>query len=102
MNAFKSVTASPRLLSGLFLLLAPAAAHAAAGATDPLPLAVLSERPVIDGRLDDPAWREATVLEGFVETWPGDNAAAPRETKVWIGLDAERLYVAVDARDDPG
>jgi hypothetical protein len=69
---------------------------------EPLPLAVLSERPVIDGRLDETAWREATVLEGFVETWPGDNTAAPRATRVLVGVDAERVYLAVDARDDAG
>jgi hypothetical protein len=62
----------------------------------------LEEAPAVDGALDDRAWAAATVLDGFVQTRPGDNTAPSRPTTVLLGYDASALYVGVRAVDDPG
>ena len=58
--------------------------------------------PVIDGRLDDAAWRDALVLELKYEVRPAENGPAPVRTRVLLAYDADALYVAFDAEDpDP-
>lgn len=58
--------------------------------------------PVIDGKLDDEAWKSATVLKDFYQTSPGDNIAPSKPTKVFLGYDSKFLYIAFHAFDDPG
>lgn len=55
--------------------------------------------PKIDGRLDDPAWKRATPLEGF---WPNDNTAGEASllTTAWMTYDKENLYIAI-VNDEP-
>ncbi len=74
----------------------PSAGHVRA----PVSVRRLDSAPVIDGALDEPVWRSAARLEGFVQTKPGDNTAPSRETVVLIGLDARTLYFAIRAYDD--
>ena len=57
--------------------------------------------PAIDGNLTDACWSAAAVLDGFVQTRPGDNAPPSRETKVLLAYDTRALYVAVRAYEDP-
>ncbi|HEX5082391.1 MAG TPA: carbohydrate binding family 9 domain-containing protein, partial [Blastocatellia bacterium] len=57
--------------------------------------------PVIDGRLDEPVWREAAALRDFRQTQPGDNAPPSYPTTIMLGYDRERLYLGVRAADDP-
>src|SRR5215211_3006882 len=38
----------------------------------PVRIAKFSAAPVIDGKLDDEAWKEAPVLKDFFQTFPGD------------------------------
>jgi len=55
--------------------------------------------PKIDGRLDDPIWREITPISDFVQYEP-DNGAAPSETTyVYVAYDEDYLYLAFDCRD---
>jgi hypothetical protein len=56
--------------------------------------------PLIDGVLDEPLWREAGRLEGFVQTHPGDNTAPSHPTAVLIAFDAQYLYLGILASDD--
>jgi hypothetical protein len=58
--------------------------------------------PRIDCALDDAAWREARVLDGFHQVHPGDNLAATHTTEVRLALTADALYVAVRAEEVPG
>ncbi len=56
----------------------------------------------IDGQPDEPAWRQALVVDIAFEVSPGDNIPAPQKTTVRIGHDDHALYIAFDARDtDP-
>ena len=50
--------------------------------------------PVIDGRLDDAAWRQATPISGFVQREPSEGNVASERTEVRIMTDGEALYVA--------
>jgi len=57
---------------------------------------------VIDGRLDEPAWRDAAVIPLPYEWSPGDNTPAPVRTECRVTFDAENLYVGFRAFDpDP-
>ena len=50
-------------------------------------------RPVLDGRLDDPAWTRATPIEGLMQRDPLEGAAATEQVDVRILYDAEALYI---------
>lgn len=56
----------------------------------------------IDGDLSDPGWRHAREITGFIERYPGDNAAPDVETRSYLTFDHDRLYVAFVCYDDPG
>lgn len=54
----------------------------------------------IDGKLEEPAWQQALVLELPYETWPGENITAPVHTEALLLYSQSHLYVAFRA-DDP-
>lgn len=57
---------------------------------------------VVDGRLDEAAWEQATRVAVDTETRPGENISARVETTAWLLEDGANLYIAFDARDpDP-
>jgi hypothetical protein len=68
----------------------------------PVRLQRFDEPPVIDGRLDEAVWRRAPALKDFNQTYPGDNIAPSKPTEVYLGYDANTLYVAFRAHDDAG
>jgi hypothetical protein len=74
---------------------------AAAAAVPSIPVSRCAEPPVIDGRLDDPCWRSAAALDGFVQIRPGDNTPPSRDTSVLVAAGPEALYLAIRAADDP-
>src|SRR5256884_8403646 len=49
--------------------------------------------PVIDGRLTDPAWIEATPVTGFVQRELHEGAPVTERTEVRIITDGQALYV---------
>jgi hypothetical protein len=62
----------------------------------------VSTRPVIDGRLDDPAWRGAPQITSFSQMEPVDGAPATEQTEAWIAYDSQYLYFAFYAHySDP-
>lgn len=60
---------------------------------------VQSSPPVIDGRLDDPAWRNAPVVSGFVQFDPKEGAPATHDSEVRVLYDDQAIYVAFRAFD---
>src|SRR5262249_22215422 len=52
------------------------------------------EKPHIDGKLDDPVWARAPVLDGFVQVNPDEGKPASERTEVRIAYDDDSLYVA--------
>ncbi|MDQ3907642.1 MAG: carbohydrate binding family 9 domain-containing protein, partial [Acidobacteriota bacterium] len=57
--------------------------------------------PVIDGQIDEEAWKHAAVLKDFYQTSPGDNIAPSKPTETFMGYDAHNLYIAFHCFDDP-
>ena len=55
--------------------------------------------PLIDGRLDDAAWRQAPVASGFVQVEPRAGEPASEATEVRVLYDDDALYVAFRAWD---
>src|SRR5216110_2513657 len=49
--------------------------------------------PVIDGRGDDPAWREAPAITEFQEWRPSEGGSPKLRTEAKVGYDAGNLYV---------
>jgi hypothetical protein len=70
-------------------------------AGQPAPVTRLAARPVIDGRLDEAAWRSATVLGPFVDTGDGSSVSArhPVAASARIGWDDEGLYLGFVVAD---
>jgi Domain of unknown function (DUF5916) len=52
-----------------------------------------ASRPVLDGRLDDPAWSLATPIAGLMQRDPLEGAPATERVDVRILYDAEGLYI---------
>jgi uncharacterized protein DUF5916/cellulose/xylan binding protein with CBM9 domain len=114
MTHISSLAPSPGRWPGLFIcavvLLAPPATLAAdafIAFQSPdgrrLVSAVESRVPiVVDGSLDDEAWRGAQAADGFVQAEPHEGDAATEVTEVRLAFDRDALYIAVACRDsDP-
>ena len=56
-----------------------------------------SSPPDIDGRLDDPVWRNAARVTQFVQQRPVEGAPATERTEVFIAYDSQNLYFAIHA-----
>lgn len=56
-------------------------------------------RPVIDGALDDDAWKAATVIDDLRQSEPVPGAPASEHTLVRLCYDAETFYVALECFD---
>jgi hypothetical protein len=59
----------------------------------------VEQPPILDGRADDAAWRDAIVIEDFRQSEPTEAGAPAFPTSVRIVYDARNLYVFVRAHD---
>jgi len=55
--------------------------------------------PVLDGRDDDPVWRNAPVITQFLEARPSEGAPPKLRTEARVAYDAHNLYVFMRAFD---
>ena len=55
------------------------------------------EAPAIDGRLDDVIWRNAALIDTFVQEEPLEGAAATEQTEVRVAYDSEKVYFGIYA-----
>ncbi|HEU4699388.1 MAG TPA: DUF5916 domain-containing protein [Gemmatimonadales bacterium] len=55
--------------------------------------------PTLDGRDDDPVWRTAPAVDGFLEARPSEGAPPKLRTEVRIAYDEHNLYAFVRAWD---
>ena len=67
----------------------------------PVRMPKFDKAPVIDGKLDDEIWKQATLLKDFYQIQPGDNIAPSKPTEVMLGYDSKFLYVAFHCYDEP-
>lgn len=73
-----------------------------AAAADPEPTVTarrLATAPVIDGRLDDPVWQEAAVIDAFRQKDPVAGDPPSEKTMVYLGYDSDTIYVGLRAYD---
>src|SRR5260221_13103962 len=82
--------------------LAPGSARAAPSPDQALvPPAHRASTPiVVDGRLDEPAWHEATALGDFLQRDPNQGEPATEPTDLRLLFDDRALYVGARLRDD--
>ncbi len=57
--------------------------------------------PLIDGRLDDPAWKEGEWAGNYTQQMPVEGAKPSAPTELKILYDDRSVYVAIRAYDDP-
>jgi len=55
--------------------------------------------PVIDGRLDEPAWREAPVATGFTQNRPRPGAPSSLRSEARVLVDDEAIYIGLSYFD---
>jgi hypothetical protein len=67
----------------------------------PVRVARFERAPVIDGKLDEEVWQQASVFKDFYQIQPGDNIKPSKTTEARLGYDAKFLYFAVRAYDEP-
>lgn len=67
-----------------------------AGGLPPIEIPVCAKTPMLDGKLDDPAWRQATRIEHLYLI----NSATPApETTLYLARDEAWLYIGADCRN---
>ncbi len=54
----------------------------------------------LDGALDEPAWREAPLANGFIQNDPREGTAATYDTEVRVLYTDDAIYFGVWAKDD--
>lgn len=86
------------LLAGLLLLAAAAPARPEEVSYRVVPVRFATQ-PVIDGRLDEPVWETAARLAGFRQLEPDEGAPASEPTEVFLGYDANSLYIGARCHD---
>ncbi|MFC1627618.1 DUF5916 domain-containing protein [Gemmatimonadota bacterium] len=59
----------------------------------------LAEAPVIDGVLDDTAWRTSPISEPFLTYNPTSGDILPQRTEVWVAYDEGNIYFAFRCYD---
>ena len=59
--------------------------------------------PVIDGRLDEPAWQTTASITNFIQVDPGEGAKPTEDTEVRLLYTADAIYIGVSCKDrEPG
>jgi hypothetical protein len=85
----------------LFLILIPIPGPAQTGPDKILLRPLKTDRPpVIDGRLDDPVWKEAPSVTDFMTFIPEFGKRQPEKTIAYMAYDLENLYFAFRCLDD--
>ena len=86
------------MLSALAMASAAAAADEAMHAY----VALVTERPELDGSLDDPVWQQAQVVSNFTQVVPVEGGAPSFRTEVRFITDRDSLFISFRAFDpDP-
>ncbi len=55
--------------------------------------------PIIDGVLDDPVWKHATLITEFYQRVPVEGAVASEKTEAYLSYDSDMLYIGVRLHD---
>jgi hypothetical protein len=77
----------------------PAYAETDPGAVKVIPAVRAISAPELDGRLDDEAWKTATVVEDLHEVTPNEGESPSESSRFYVTYDEDAIYVAADFRD---
>ena len=66
----------------------------------PIKIPLIPSSPVIDGKVDEEAWKQAAVFKDFYQTSPGDNIAPSKPTEAYMMYDERHLYIAFKCWDE--
>ena len=55
--------------------------------------------PVVDGKLGDPAWSQAAVIDDFVQVGPDEGAKPTEKTEIYLLYDDNALYIGARMYD---
>jgi Domain of unknown function (DUF5916) len=99
------MTAMMRVSAGLAALLGLAASYAAEDEPPRKSIAVFrtNDPPVLDGRLDDPVWQQATYVEDLHIVVSDEFGKPGEHSRVYVAFDDDNLYFAArfwDSRPD--
>ena len=72
---------------------------AAPAVPPPLAIPKLAGEITVDGKLDEPAWQAAAVIDTFFETFPADNTRPSVETIAYVTYDDRYFYLGFRALD---
>jgi hypothetical protein len=78
----------------------PASASTASAGQYVVSPVLFATPPVIDGKLGDAVWATAAKLDGFRQINPTEGAPATEPTEVFLGYDADNLYIGARCHDD--
>ncbi len=87
------------LVGGLLVSFTALAALEGPGITQFIPAARTTEPIVMDGRLDEPAWKDAPVFDSFVQTFPVEGAVPSERTEMRVLYDDHTLYIGFFCHD---
>ena len=85
--------------AAIFLLLAAGARAAEPPVTREAECRWISKAPTIDGKLDDPAWEMAQVIDKFPAFWQSAQPGPAHATKARLVWDRDALYYAAEMTD---
>ena len=89
-----------RLVVLLWLLLPATTSWAQSAARDKAIRAVRTDEvPLIDGRIDEALWQQATVVEDLHEVRPNEFEAPSEETRFYVIYGDDAIYVAAEFKD---
>ena len=94
-----AIAVSPGALGALGAQQTPHAPESATDALDAVRIPAGGRAPVLDGRLDDAAWRAAKPIGDLRQREPLEGAAATERTEVRVLFDEATLYIGVHAFD---
>ena len=99
------MTPASNLLAALLLVFSNTAAFAQAPSPPPAPAVhagALDAGHSIDGRLDEPAWSSAGVIDTLTQAEPRDGEAASARTTIRVLAGAKALVIGIDCEQPPG
>ena len=66
----------------------------------PINIPKTATAPLIDGHVDEEAWKQAAVFKDFYQTGPGYNTAPSKPTEAYVMYDEHNLYIAFKCWDE--
>ena len=89
------------LAAGVAILFATSFAAVAGADTPPRTLEIhrIDAKIQVDGKLDEPAWQQATMADGFVQTEPDEGKPTTERTEAFLFYSNEKLYIGFKCFD---